>query len=160
MVWRTLGSDSEHNDVVHDIFIRIFRGIGRMQDPARLERWAARITMNTVYNEIRRRRLRRWVLGSAAEPSSPAVDLEGRELLERTYQVLARLPSGERVVLSLALFEDANLDSIAELTSSSRSTVKRRLRRARERFHRLCRRDPMLSALVDSAPAGSSDDDG
>lgn len=162
LVWSTLGPDSEHNDITHDIFIRIFRGIGRMHDPTRLEHWAARITINTVYNEIRRRTLRRWVFWSAAElpePPSPAVDLEGRELLTRTYRILALLPDAERLVLSLALFEDGKLDSIVELTGSSRSTVKRRLRRARERFRKLCQQDALLSAWIESSPARSSDDD-
>lgn len=163
LVWSTLGPDAEHNDVTHDTFIRIFRGVARMQDPARLEHWAARITINTVYNEIRRRKLRRWVFWSAAEPPeplSPAVDFEGRELLARTYRILALLPSAERLVLSLALFKDGNLDSIAELTGSSRSTVKRRLRRAREQFHKLCQQDPQLSPWLESLPARSSNDDG
>jgi RNA polymerase sigma-70 factor (ECF subfamily) len=162
LVWSTLGPDSEHNDIVHDIFIRIFRGIGRVHDPARLEHWASRLTINAVYNEIRRRTLRRWVLWSAAEPPeppSPAVDLEGRELLARTYRVLALLPHAERLVLSLALFEAGNLDSIAELTGSSRSTVKRRLRRARERFQGLCQKDPLLSRLIKPFMARSSNDD-
>jgi RNA polymerase sigma-70 factor (ECF subfamily) len=162
LVWSTLGPDSEHNDVTHDIFIRIFRGIGRIHDPARLEHWAARITINTIYNEIRRRTLRRWVFWGAeelGEPPSPAVDLEGRELLARTYRILALLPNAERLVLSLALFEDGNLDSIAELTGSSRSTVKRRLRRARERFRRLCQQDSLLSAWIGSSASGSSDGD-
>lgn len=162
LVWSTLGPDSEHNDITHDIFIRIFRGIGRVHDPARLEHWATRITINTVYNEIRRRTLRRWVFWGAeelSEPPSPPVDLEGRELLTRTYRILALLPDAERLVLSLALFEDGNLDSIAELTGSSRSTVKRRLRRARERFHKLCQQDALVSAWIESSPARSSDDD-
>jgi RNA polymerase sigma-70 factor (ECF subfamily) len=163
LVWSLLGPDSEHNDIAHDIFIRVFRGIRRVQDPARLEHWAARITINTVYNEMRRRRLRRWVFWSApeeVEPLGPAVDLEGREVLAKTYQVLALLPQSERLVLALALFEGKKLDSIAELTGRSRSTVKRRLRRARERFQKLCQQDPLLSAWVGSSAAISEDDDG
>jgi RNA polymerase sigma-70 factor, ECF subfamily len=163
LVWSTLGPDSEHNDVAHDIFIRIFRNVARLRDPERLEVWAARVALNTIRNEIRRRRSRRWVFWDAAEhaePAMPAVDLEGRELLARTYRVLAKLSADEQVVLSLVLFTTNNVESIAELTGCSRSTVKRRLRCARDRFLRLSRQDPLLESWTKevSSPSGDADE--
>lgn len=159
LVWSILGPDSEFNDVTHEVFIRILRNIRLVRDPARLEQWAARVTINTVRNEFRRRSSRRWVFWSSDESPehielpSPAADLEGRELLARAYRLLATLAPDERVVLSLALVGSNTLDAIAELTACSRSTVKRRLRRARERFIRLARRDPLLAPWAAIAQA-------
>src|SRR5690606_23530305 len=45
LVFSTLGPDTEHDDVVHDIFIRIFRGVAHLRDPDRLQQWTARVTL-------------------------------------------------------------------------------------------------------------------
>lgn len=163
LVFSTLGPDAEHDDVVHDVFIRIFRSIAGLRDPDRLEAWAARVTLNTVRNEIRRRTLRRWVFWNAFEDPGPlkyVPDLEGRELLTHTHRVLAMLPPDERIVLSLRLFETETIEEIAALTACSHSTAKRRLRRAHLRFVRLAQRDPLLAAWVGGSQAQGENTDG
>ena len=156
-----LGPDAELGDVVHDIFLKIFRSVPGLRDPERLDEWVARIAINTVRNELRRRRLRRWVFWNAFEKPGPlvyATDLDGRELLARAYEVLAALPTDERVVLSLNLFETGTMEEIAAALGCSTSTAKRRLRKARERFTRLAACDPLLKHWLGDAVPEVSDD--
>ncbi len=137
LVWSLLGADAEHNDVAHEAFIRIFRKIGQLQNSESLDMWAARIAINTVRNELRKRRLRRWVFWNEFEGASTlqyVVDLEGRELLRRAYAALHKLPQAERVILSLRLFETTTLEDLAAYAGCSVGTAKRRLRKAKERF--------------------------
>lgn len=163
VVWSLLGPDSEHDDVIHDVFLRILRGIVDLREADRLEQWAARVTVNTVRNELRRRRLRRWVFWNAFEDPGPlryAPDMEGRELVARAYSALEKLPDEERVVLSLRLFHHRTLEEVAASAGCSASTAKRRLRRARERFTRIAERDELLSRWLERTEPQGSDEDG
>jgi len=162
LVWSLLGADAEHNDVVHEIFLRIFRKIGALRDPERLETWAARLAINTVRNELRKRRLRRWVFWNEFEAVSSmhyVTDLDGRELLRRAYAVLGKLPPDEQVILSLRLFETKTLEALAPLVGYSLGTLKRRLRKAKERFVKLARQDSLLAEWMERWPASEGGED-
>lgn len=148
LVWRLLGPDSEFQDTTHDVFIRIFRGILRLRDPASLEEWAARVTVNTVKNVFRRRTIRKfigWDPKSETDHPFHAPDFEHRELVARTYRILDRLPAEERIALTFDLFEPLSIEQIAARVGVSIRTVKRRLKAARSRFERAASRDPVLA---------------
>jgi RNA polymerase sigma-70 factor (ECF subfamily) len=159
LIWTFAGADPDRDDLVQDIFVRIFRGSARIRDPERIEAWAVRVTMNSVKNEFRRRKLRRWFALDASRDAEPRChpDFDGREVLRRTYGVLERLPTTERLVLSLRLFEEASIERIAAVCGGSERTAKRRLKSARERFVRMAERDPLLRPRVAGTPR---DDDG
>src|SRR5690606_19461550 len=55
LAWSFLGVDPDRDDLVHDIFIKILRSAHTVKDPAKLEGWAARVTVNMIKNEFRRR---------------------------------------------------------------------------------------------------------
>ncbi len=160
LLWTFLGCDADRDDLAHDIFIKILRGVGRVRDPAKLESWAMRVTMNSIKNEFRRRKLRRFLsLDAVADAEHPRIhpDFEGRELLRRTQRVLATLPVSERIAVSMRLFEQASTERIAEVCGFSARTAKRRLASGRERFLRLARHDPLLSAHLENYELGEPD---
>jgi len=164
LLWTLLGPDPERDDLAHEIFIRILRGANSVRDTTRLEQWAARVTINAVKNEFRRRKLRRLLsFGTEAdfEELRYHPDFEGRELLQRTFRVLESLPARERIPLTLRLFESATAEEIARVSDCSVRSVKRRLQAARNRFLSLARRDPLLAARLASSgePWGGADDD-
>jgi RNA polymerase sigma-70 factor, ECF subfamily len=154
LLWALLGPDSERDDLAHEIFIRILRGAGRLRDPERLEAWAARVTVNLVKNEFRSRKMRRlFTFGADQDELSQVAhpDFEGRELLLRTYGVLMKLPTAERLPLTLRLMTSQSIDDIALACGSSVRTTKRRLKAARDRFTRLASADSLLAERVRQA---------
>jgi DNA-directed RNA polymerase specialized sigma24 family protein len=72
-------------------------------------------------------------------------DFEGRELLLRTYRLLLKLPTAERLPFTLRLMTSQSIDEIALACGSSLRTTKRRLKSARERFVRLASADSLLA---------------
>lgn len=164
LLWTLLGPDPERDDLAHEIFIRILKGAESVRDPARLEQWAARVAINAVKNEFRRRKLRRllrWGAESDFEESQYHPDFEGRELLLRTFRVLGSLPARERIPLTLRLFQSASAEEIARVSKCSVRSVKRRLQAARKRFLSLAERDPLLAARLANGGdlVGGADDD-
>jgi RNA polymerase sigma-70 factor (ECF subfamily) len=148
IVTRVLGRDSEREDLVHETLIRVFTGIGRVRDPACLDQWVARVTLNTIRGTLRRRKRDRWTplenVASAEEPAHSA-DVEAHEVASHAVGVIDRLPPPDRVLLVRHWFTDNTMAEIASTLGCSAVTVKRKLRRARARFHRLAMSDRVLS---------------
>ncbi len=161
LVWRVLGADDAHDDIVHQVFVALLAGIRRVRDAAALDGWVVVVTINTVRSEIRRRRIRRLWLRSEPEAidlaEAPAASHEARELLRRTYAVLANLPADERIAFTLRFIDEQPLAEVAAACGCSLATIKRRLGSARARFRRLADRDPALAEHLRDRDEGRFD---
>lgn len=159
IVWRVLGADESHDDLVQQVFVALLRGVSRVREPEALAGWVTAVTVNTVRSELRRRRLRRLWVRSAPEAldlaEAPAPNHEARELLRRTYAVLEKLPSDERIAFGLRYIDEMPLAEVAAACGCSLATIKRRLQSAQARFRRLAQRDPALAERL-----GEGRDDG
>jgi RNA polymerase sigma-70 factor (ECF subfamily) len=148
LVWRVLGADAEHDDVVHQVFVQIISGLAKVRDAERLGAWMTSVCVKTVRSEIRRRRVRRFFHAGSAELAriaAPVEDHEARELLERVYSLLDALPADERIAFALRYIDERPLLEVAEACDCSLSTIKRRLSKAEQRFTRLAQRDTVLA---------------
>jgi RNA polymerase sigma-70 factor, ECF subfamily len=143
LVWRVLGADVEHDDVVHQAFVHIISGLAKVRDPEALGVWVGSVCVKTVRSEIRRRRVRRLFMARDAESAriaqiaAPIEDHEARDLLEKTYSILEKLPADERIAFALRYIDERPLLEVAEACACSLATIKRRLRKAERRFARL-----------------------
>ncbi|HEX6271883.1 MAG TPA: sigma-70 family RNA polymerase sigma factor [Polyangiaceae bacterium] len=149
LVWRLLGADPDHNDVVQQVFYRILKQVGRVRDPERLDSWVQSIAMNSVYEVLRRRQVRRIFLKDLpTEAHADLVrDVEVRDLLLRTKALIERLSPKDRLAFTLYFVERRTLAEIAELEGYSLATAKRRVMRANLRFQRLISENPDLAGL-------------
>jgi RNA polymerase sigma-70 factor (ECF subfamily) len=148
LVWRLLGADAEHDDVVQQVFVHIITGLSRVRDAEALSVWMASVCVKTVRSEIRRRRIRRFFLVSGVQVSrvaAPVQDHESRDLLEKTYSLLELLPADERIAFALRYIDEQPLAEVAAACNCSLATAKRRLQRAAQRFTRLASRDPAMA---------------
>ena len=159
LLWTLLGPDSERDDLAHEIFLKILQHAHQLRDPLRIEAWASRLVINAVKNEFRRRKLRRWLRLRDEDEDEPRYhpDFDGREVLLRTYRVLAKLPADERLPLTLRLIGQQSAEEIAASSGCSTRTVKRRLKAGRERFLRLAAADPLLAVRIQSSSMGNDD---
>lgn len=132
---RLLGRDHEIDDLVQDVFLNALRGISQLRDAHAIKAWLARVTVRLSVRRLRKRRLLAVLqLGAASgdyeQLASPDTSSEQKALLAAVYSVLDRMPARTRVIWLLRHVLDESLQSIAELTACSQSTVQRRLRDA------------------------------
>jgi len=157
MVWRLLGADSDHDDLVNEVFLRVLGSIQSVRDHRKLRGWILSITVNTVRSELRRRAIRRRFMvtrePSEHESMGYVQDHEARSLLMQAFTVLDRMPANLRLVFSLRYIDERPLPEVADLCSCSLATVKRRLARAEKRFARLASREPALDERLKRASA-------
>jgi RNA polymerase sigma-70 factor, ECF subfamily len=156
LTW-AMGADDELPDLLHDVFLGAFEGIGGLTDPSRLKSWLISIAINTARNCIRKRRRRNWVFSllhrdqqaSGAEPPR----IPAGEVSAATRAVLAKLSADEQVLFSLRFVARLELAEVAEACGMSIATVKRRLAGAREKFAGFAKTDPVLSDWVQGGPS-------
>ncbi|MES1185395.1 MAG: RNA polymerase sigma factor [Myxococcales bacterium] len=150
-VWRLLGADGEHDDIVQQVFVRILRSGPNLREADKLAGWVHAITVNTVHGELRRRQVRRFFW----RDSPPAVlhgdfvrEVEVRDLLVHAKSVIDKLPPGERIAFMLHYVERHSAAEIAQLCGYSLSTAKRRLAGATRRFEAIVAASPELSRVL------------
>jgi RNA polymerase sigma-70 factor (ECF subfamily) len=151
-VWRMLGADPDHEDVVQQVFVAVLKSLPRLKDPDALPDWIGKITINTVRNELRSRRMRRLFHFTDALPDIPSDQLSPEDHLvaRRGLAILESLSVEDRILFVMRFMEGAELKQIARHTGHSLATVKRRLAKARDAFLKKARRDPdLMSHLLE-----------
>jgi RNA polymerase sigma-70 factor, ECF subfamily len=126
-------------DVAQEAFLRAFRALDRFETGRPFGPWIARIAANLAINERRSPRSREEELdeGHAELPSVQAGPLQGlleREAGDVLEEALGRIPTEQRAVFVLRIFEELSYQEIAEALEISPGTVMSRLSRAREKL--------------------------
>ena len=136
LVWRMLGRDVDHDDVVQQVYVNVLTSIQTLRDPELLESWVNGVTINTVRRELHRRKrsFRIKFVEEYLEHNQPSIDPEPNLILRKFYAILAKMRTDERIVFSLYALEGYSLAEIASLCRFSVPTAKRRLKSARKTF--------------------------
>jgi RNA polymerase sigma-70 factor (ECF subfamily) len=140
---RLLGADDpdETGELVQDVFVRAWRGVGRLKEPRALKAWLTHITVFTARAAIRRRQRRRWLtlFAEVPEPEAAWAGPDVQDAAGAVYRIFARMPADERIPFALRHLEGASLEETAQACGMSFTTVRRRLARAERRFAKLAR---------------------
>lgn len=149
VIWRLLGGDAEHNDLVHDVFVMAWTELAAGKRPLQLGPWLVGIAVHRVRREIRRRGVRRRFLKLAAPFARRAVqpNVEATDLLRRIYALLGQLDADDRIAFILRYLDRRSLRETAAACHCSLATAKRRLQRARRRLVELSVPHPDLHAM-------------
>jgi RNA polymerase sigma-70 factor (ECF subfamily) len=137
MVFRTAlaitGDRDAANDLLQDVFLRLFRFADHIDPQRPLEPWLYRMTTNLSYSWIKRHRrwlrpledLVEWIAGSGKDTPHEAAEFneDWREL----QQGLLALPIQQRVVIVLYYLNDLSLQEISEILEVPVGTIKSRL---------------------------------
>jgi RNA polymerase sigma-70 factor (ECF subfamily) len=129
-VSRLVGERALAEDVLQEVFFRIYRKLRWLREPGLFRPWAYRIATREAFKALKRER--RWseqVRDEAVLLSLPAAPAEARasELIARLPQLVARLSPASRAVLLLHYLHELPLEEVADVLGVSTGTVKSRL---------------------------------
>lgn len=135
MVWDMAAAE----ELVQEVFLRVYRSRDRYSPDARFSTWLYRIATNLALNELRRPRYRAIHQSADAEGAAPIRDLaaapddvvDARQLSERVEVEMKRLPGKQRAALWLAAVEGFSYAEVAEALEVSEKAVKALVHRAR-----------------------------
>ncbi len=145
---RLIGDAEEAKDVAQDVFLQVYRTLGRFEGRSTLRTWIYRIVVNQCHNRHRfwRRRRRhcsrpleeltpadqaRLAAGDRRQ-ASPYEEVRRRERSGRVQAALLRLSFDHRAILLLREVEELSCEAIGVALGIPEGTVKSRLARARE----------------------------
>lgn len=133
---RSVGvTDGDLDDLCQEIFLIVYRHLGRFRGDARLGTWIYKLAVREAIRFAKRRRLRRSLgeLFARERGERPPSDWTESEAARRHLlrQLLARLAPERRMALVLYEIEGLSVTQIAQLASCRENTVWTRLHRAR-----------------------------
>ena len=148
-IYRTIGDRDRAEDLVQEVFIRVYRHIARFDRSKKFSTWIYTIASNLAKNELRNRSRSPLVLFQAIKAKFEDEDrplqfedlhtrpddlFRKRHLREMVEASVAQLPAHHREVFVLRELEGKSYEEIAEITGVNLGTVKSRLNRARNAF--------------------------
>lgn len=128
---------AELDDVCQEIFIKIYRNLGRFRGDAPFEHWLSRIAVRACYDLLRKTRREREQVPLDGLPlvvEDNVAPQRAREVLEFA---MAKLSPEQRLVITLLELEEKNVRETAELTGWSEANVKVRAFRARQALKKI-----------------------
>jgi RNA polymerase sigma-70 factor, ECF subfamily len=153
LLYRVLGCDPEIADAIQDVFLEVFRHLGRLRDPRAIRGWLRAVTVATARKRIRARQRRRWLRfvpqDELPEPEAVEAGDEVLSALEAVYAILDAMGTDLRIAFALRYLEGMELTEVAQACGVSLATIKRRLRKAEPIFVRRARTDPHLVEWMD-----------
>ena len=154
VAYRLLGSSHDAAEVAQEAFLKAFRALATLDNPSRFGAWLLRIVGNLALNYRRSRSARRALsideadgggsslgerlTGEGSRPGMSGTDrLVGRELEEKIFGALDRLPEKQRLALVLFSVEGLPQKEVARIMECSVELVKWNVFSARKALRRL-----------------------
>ena len=118
-------------DVLQEVFLRIYRKIGYLREPEVFRAWVYQIATRESFRHLKRER--RWTEQVSDEaalntiPVSPSHEEFAPELLKCLPQLVAGLSPASRAVIVLYYLHEMSLDEVGTVLEIPIGTVKSRL---------------------------------
>jgi RNA polymerase sigma-70 factor (ECF subfamily) len=129
-----LGKMEDAQDASQEVFLRLYRNLGKLEGFQNLAGWLYRVTVN-VCHDVRSRRPEETSVEAAAELVSPGADPQQtatRNERQRVLEMSLRLLTGkERAALVLRDLEGLSTAEVAEILRTSQATVRSQIFQAR-----------------------------
>ena len=157
LAWRKVGDFHIAEDITQDAFLKVYQRLSTLKDPNQFSGWIYVITANLCATWLRKKRIQTQPLEGTdttmiqedaysrhvtEERRSTAVEAQ-REVVKK---LLAKLKESERTVMTLHYLGEMKVEEISRFLGVSASTIKSRLRRAR---NRLKEEEPMIREALD-----------
>lgn len=138
-IFRVLGPDADLEDVVQDVFIEVFRSIGKFKGQSKITTWLYRVCFNVALQKLRRQRRRPEGHISDREDlphsETPLRSLERKDTTRVVYEILDTIAPKKRIVFVLHEILGMNSKEISQIVDANVLTVRTRLHYARKEFY-------------------------
>lgn len=132
IIYQMLGSPNEVDDLSQEVFIKVFRHIKDFREEAKFSTWLYRITVNTVWDYLRKLRHRKTIPLEDVSPIPADDRKEDSELKQLLNTEIQKLPVKYRTVLILRDIEGLSYREISKILKCRIGTVESRLFRSRQ----------------------------
>ncbi|MBQ2911234.1 MAG: sigma-70 family RNA polymerase sigma factor [Clostridia bacterium] len=148
LAYRNLGNEQDALDACQEVFLRVFRFMGKFKEESSFSTWIYSIAMNVCRDHIKRSRIgydvslnqenddEEYEIEVSDIRYNPENAYERKELSEKLESGMRQLSSTHRDVLVLREVAGKSYAEISEILSLDVGTVKSRIARARENLRK------------------------
>ena len=144
MVLRMTNRQEDAEDLCQEVFIRVFKQIGKFRGDSKLSTWIGSIAYNACVDQVRKNK--REVLSATdsigainqlQSDVSPLLSNMDRNTMKKlVHRIIEDMPLQYRTVITLFHLEEFSYREIEEITGMPEGTVKSYLSRGREIIRR------------------------
>lgn len=144
---RTVGSHQDADDVVQDVFIRVYNGLKNFRGDANVYTWLYRITVNVSLNAIRKKRIKDFIpydelleglLPGSSWTDDPIQKQEYQTILEKAID---RLPAKQKLVFNMRFNDELTYEEMAKILKKSVGGTKANYFHAMKKISEYVRRE-------------------
>ena len=133
---RMVGDDHAADDLLQEVWLDVYRGVGRLADSGAFHTWIYQIARNRALRELRKRYQPVASLEGIDVPEEEEEDFTADDA-ERVHAALAHLVPEHREVLLLRFIEGLSYEDIARVTGCQTGTVRSRIHYAKRALRRV-----------------------
>ncbi len=137
---------ADAEDVAQEVFIEVYRSIGKFRADAKLSTWLYRIAVNKSIDFLRKKKRKSWIgsiqgmfesedkahaIADRHQPT-PQKALEQTERKEILQAAIDKLPDNQRIAFTLHKYEDLSYKEVAKVMNTSLSSVESLMHRAKK----------------------------
>lgn len=137
---RRVASAADIDDLLQDIFVRMYQGLGALRDEERFGGWVYRIANSALVDKARQRARAPQIDGRdeyGAAPLDSADEQLHSDLGECVALFVSRLPSPYREAVTLTELEGLTQKEAADMLGVTLSGLKSRVQRGRNKIRRM-----------------------
>lgn len=128
-VRRFVCSHEDADDLVQEIFIKIWNSLTQFRGDSSVFTWIYRIATNEALNFLRKKRINAAIeMDSIENILSGQIDedtyFNGNDLQRELHKAIQKLPDKQKVVFCLRYFDEMKYDEISEITGTSTGALK------------------------------------
>lgn len=162
IVYHMIKNQDEVEDIAQEVFIKIYKNIGKFQGKSSFYTWVYRITANTCLDELKKKRNVIYLDEQIkTEEGQINVELpsdgkgqeelyEEKELKEKLLSSLDKLEPKQKLMIVLRDIKGLSYEEIAQITGKKLGTVKSQINRARLRLKELLEKDGTFRDYIES----------
>jgi len=134
---RLLGDTEEAQDIVQEIFLRLWSKREKLKEYRNIEAFAMTMTRNLCLDKLKSPASRKETFDETREMTdhrTPYTSTETADTIRFVRMAMDGLPEQQRMVIHLRDVEECDFDEIAEITGLSLNNVRVNLSRARKKI--------------------------
>ena len=133
---RMLGRLEDAQDAAQEVFMKLYRNMGRIEAARGVESWLYRTTMNACFDQLRRRRPTESIEWEPPVAAVQHADMERDQRRQLVNEALKSLPEKERAAIILREIEGLDTAEVAQILGSSEATVRSQVSMGKTRLKR------------------------
>ena len=142
MAFRLMNSRVEAEDIVQEVYIKLWGMRNSLKNYNSIEALSIRITRNLCLDHLRRKKvnhdaLKAERLKAAGHTETPADKLEQKEEVEMIHTLIAALPEPQRSLVHLRHLEGKEYEEIAEMVNMNVNAIRVSISRARKQMREM-----------------------